>query len=559
MKNNTGKFPALLDLILVSSLILLTIGYTFTQINLSNLPHEDAAILMRYSKHLARGYGIVWNIGEKPVDGATDFLFMVALAGIHKTGLQLESAVQILNLASHVVTVVLIYLSTRKYYGDRWVSFISAAYLALGPGLRYAEAYFGTPFFALFASLTFYFALELSRNEVSPGGSIKFSFSSLFLGLTRPEGVFLAILILLSILYKQGFRNSKRVVRDFVLIFACFGGIYFVWRWIYFGYPFPNPYYKKGGGALYFDSLQASTDNTVQLIYPFLILFLFTLLVSAITTISKAWTFKSNDGSSNPTQIRSLLRFSVKEYYPLIPIVGFTWIWILLSDEMNYLGRFQYPILPLVLMSWPAFVDVNLLHRINLGKPGKLAGKLRFFPVVLYLLISLAILLHPIRTYGNRSTYGDGRYDVAKMLLQYSDRHYTIATTEAGLIPLYSEWRAIDTWGLNDQWIAHAGQITETYLQINHPEIIMFHDYPLLSSEQRNADPWFPMVDVLKDYAEKNGYVLAAVYGANPGNVHSYYVRPDFPDSEDIITKIRALEYIWFRNGKSSTNFAVTE
>ena len=39
----------------------------------------------------------------------------------------------------------------------------------------------------------------------------------------------------------------------------------------------------------------------------------------------------------------------------------------------------------------------------------------------------------------------DGRYDVAVMLSKYADRHYTIATTEAGLLPLYSGWRAIDT------------------------------------------------------------------------------------------------------------------
>jgi len=42
-------------------------------------PEEDAAILMRYAQHLAAGHGIVWNVGEPPVDGATDFLFMLLL------------------------------------------------------------------------------------------------------------------------------------------------------------------------------------------------------------------------------------------------------------------------------------------------------------------------------------------------------------------------------------------------------------------------------------------------------------------------------------------------
>jgi hypothetical protein len=36
----------------------------------------------------------------------------------------------------------------------------------------------------------------------------------------------------------------------------------------------------------------------------------------------------------------------------LIPIAGFTAAWVLLSEEMNFMHRFQYPILPLILMSW---------------------------------------------------------------------------------------------------------------------------------------------------------------------------------------------------------------
>ncbi|MFT6399365.1 MAG: hypothetical protein ACJAYU_004130, partial [Bradymonadia bacterium] len=34
--------------------------------NRGALPSEDAAMLMRYSEHLAAGHGIVWNPGEAP-------------------------------------------------------------------------------------------------------------------------------------------------------------------------------------------------------------------------------------------------------------------------------------------------------------------------------------------------------------------------------------------------------------------------------------------------------------------------------------------------------------
>ena len=52
-----------------------------------------------------------------------------------------------------------------------------------------------------------------------------------------------------------------------------------------------------------------------------------------------------------------------------------------------------------------------------------------------------------------------------------------MATTEAGLLPLYSTWSAVDAWGLNDAFIASNGGITEEYLDRYRPEVIVFHAY----------------------------------------------------------------------------------
>lgn len=70
------------DIIISVLLLLSTLYYAFTFIDFSIPPFEDAAMIMRYAQHLAGGHGIVWNIGEAPVDGATDFLFMAASAGL---------------------------------------------------------------------------------------------------------------------------------------------------------------------------------------------------------------------------------------------------------------------------------------------------------------------------------------------------------------------------------------------------------------------------------------------------------------------------------------------
>ena len=115
-----------------------------------------------------------------------------------------------------------------------------------------------------------------------------------------------------------------------------------------------------------------------------------------------------------------------------------------------------------------------------------------------------------------------------------------MATTEAGLLPLYSGWTSVDAWGLNDAWIAHHGAITAEYLDRYKPELIIFHAYfspiiPPRLTEKNLAQDWFRMTIALKDYAESHHYILAAAFGDSPYETHYYYVRPDFSDSDRIV------------------------
>jgi hypothetical protein len=156
----------------------------------------------------------------------------------------------------------------------------------------------------------------------------------------------------------------------------------------------------------------------------------------------------------------------------------------------------------------------------------------------------------------------DGRYEAGKLLAVYQDRGYVIATSEAGLLPFYSNWRAIDAWGLNDEWIAHHGEITEQYLDLQKPDVIVFHAYfsPLVPPRliQKNlSQDWFRMTITLKDYAEAHGYILAAAFGDSPYETHYYYVRPDFQDSAKIAHDISTMKnYYWFASGRKSINYA---
>jgi hypothetical protein len=514
----------------VSILLLILLGLFATFfVNFSIPPFEDAAMLMRYADHLAHGYGIVWNIGAHPVDGATDFLFMVSVAGLMKIGVPLARAVRGLGLLSVAALVLLVYWVNRKLWKSHIVfAAFSALYLGVGTGLTYVAAYFGTPFFALFAALTWALGLLLMQKENPPIWlSMLFALTGLVTGLIRPEGVILAGLMLVAVIVMKGWLASARTIVVFVGVFLILGGAYFVWRWNYFGYPLPNPFYKKGGGALHWDGLQASFTNVFSLCG----LFLFAYLIG----------FRASKTA------RKTIAF-------LIPVIGFASAFILISNETNFGGRFQYALLPIVLLSW--FPLVRGLD-LEIGVPS-LAGIGNRSRGLLYtgLLVLAVLFLSYSYNQGVSINYSrDGRYDMAQALQPYSSRGYSMATSEAGLLPLYSQWQAIDTWGLNDEWISHNGGITADYLDRYKPELIIFHAHfsPLAppTTPDHYLDPvWFEMTMTLKDYAESHHYILAAVFGVSPYDVHYYYVRPDFADSQTIIHLISKFSrYAWAADG----------
>jgi arabinofuranosyltransferase len=531
--------------ILMSTLLFAGIViYAISTVGLWRVPFEDAAILMRYADNLAHGHGIVWNVGEHPVDGATDFLFMIVVASLVQLGVTVGRAIRIIGIGSHIALTLLI------YQGNRWIwkssvlpALFSALYLAAGTGLSYTFAFFGTSFFALSASLTWLFVLLLMQSEApSRWLSVAFALSSLITGLVRPEGVIASVLMLLAIIFLKGVRASRIIIADFVAVFLALGGAYFVWHWAYFGYPLPNPFYRKQNLLLGSDSLYVSLVGLYRFCAPFLLAFLLALRSRRTGRMALAF---------------------------LIPVLGFASAFALISGEMNFGLRYQYPLLPMVLMSWYPLVK-------GIGAGFRLPSGAMLAPTARNVLLLAAVIFGGcLIYYSNRqnctliasqttcrvANETRGLYDVAVMLSDYSEKGYVLATSEAGLLPYYSRWKAVDTWGLNDSWIIHHGGITEQYLDGYRPEVIVFHStfspvLPAALSEDSLQNPWFRMTITLKQYAEQRGYVLAAAFGDGPQDAHYYFVRPDFPDAGRIIRRIRAMDYYWHSLRIPATNYA---
>jgi hypothetical protein len=220
----------------------------------------------------------------------------------------------------------------------------------------------------------------------------------------------------------------------------------------------------------------------------------------------------------------------------------------------NYLKRFRYPIVPIVLMSWPPLLDGV---RARLSRPAlKVAAAVG-------LAAACALLVRHHRAFTPPPRPRAGLQDMALMLREFGGGRYVMAVTESGLLPFYSEWRTVDAWGLNDTWIARHGGVTEEYLERYRPEVVMFHAYysPLADpgprAENSGLGPaWFRMCRTLQSYAQRRGYRLAALFGREPSHVHAYYVRAGFPDAAAIAAAIAASDYVWYQDGRPAINFA---
>lgn len=368
------------------------------------------------------------------------------------------------------------------------------------------------------------------------------------MGMLRPEGVWLAGLMLLSLAYVIGWPMAKQVVLVFLGIFLLLGGAFFAWRWQYFGHPLPLPYYVKGGGQFHFIGLKAAVKHGFLLAGAYVVPYLYGWLLLAYLAFDRS----TRSRPMTQIQLPFLSLPSREALFPLIPLMGFTLMWVLVRSEMNFMGRFQYALLPMMLTSFPPLLT-HLFETLRRGaeRDGR---NLRDAALIVLILAFQPVIGRGFEAYEH---HRDGRYDVAQVLSAYADNGYTLATTEAGLLSLYSGWKVLDCWGLNDYRIAREGRLSTAYLAESAPEVIMidaaFSPAVPLPTE---GDQFLDMTLTMHAFAEENQYLLAASFGISPYNTHYYYVRPDLKDAPELLTRIRQTAYFWYENSQQCIDYA---
>ena len=248
MENKKKYFSKFFLLALVILFILLCIPNL-----ISHLILDDAYIFLRYVRNFTTGHGIVWNIGEKPVEGFSSFLYFILLSIISFIShAQLENVIQILGVLFGIGSLIVTYLISKKLFKNYFTKFLPITLLTFSPFLViWSTIGMDSILYLFLFLLCFYFYIRYRENRKF---IYIFSISCVFLALSRSEAmVFILVTFIFELLIRM--KEKKKVFDKGLLIsgslFIVLYGTYFVWRWIYFGHLFSNTYYAKTGGNLY--------------------------------------------------------------------------------------------------------------------------------------------------------------------------------------------------------------------------------------------------------------------------------------------------------------------
>ena len=211
---------------------------------------DDAFISFRYAKHFIEGYGLVFNIGEK-VEGYTNFLWTILVA----LGMKLSFDPVIFSLALGVICFVstialFIYLGWKLQSASaESVLFFPMTALALSihhDANVYATSGLETSLITLLVSATFAVLLLGRSYRSNLGAGVLLAFAMM----TRPDAIlFFIAAILYALLVKQ-----KRIAAVFALSLPVIVLYlpYWIWRYNYYGFIFPNTYYAKSADLTYY-------------------------------------------------------------------------------------------------------------------------------------------------------------------------------------------------------------------------------------------------------------------------------------------------------------------
>jgi len=393
----------------------------------TDAPQDDAYITYRYAENWANGDGFVFNAGEEPVEGYTNFLWTLIIGIGIRLGIDPQLLAPHLGLLATIGAAWLTALLARRLGAGPWLAALAALLMAVRPGITvHGMGGLETPLFMLLLLASVYPRTRFertSRDNVLSGTCLGLA------ALTRPEGMLLYGLLELADLaaalrMRAGFGSWFAGVLRRGIPFALIVGVHMAWRVTTYGDWVPNTFHAKvaGGDAVWAAGYAYSRDAVLSL---GLILVVVPYLVAGMTAGRRA---------------RLTCLWITTVYLAYVGYVG--------GDYIPGF-RFLLPIMPL----WCALAAASLEivgRRLN-GARGALGAG------VLLVALGGFYTAHDFQTHGfwpqqdrrHRELVAAG-----KKLGEILPPDAWLAATAAGRVPYFADRRCVDMMGLSDRHIA---------------------------------------------------------------------------------------------------------
>jgi hypothetical protein len=392
---------------------------------------DDAFISFRYAQHLARGQGLTWNVGEPPIQGFTNLLWTLLLAGAMRAGIEPVAASYAMGLACFAGTLAGTHATTRALGGSRLAAWTAMVWFGTCfTASSYATGGLETSAQACLVVWATYLALRRR--------ALALSFVAGALVWLRLDSSLLVAVLLGAVAWRLRHDRGRLLALFGPVTLAAAALVAFDLRT--FGAVLPNTFYAKVPG---FDPRILETGAEYVLAF----LKHYALLPYAIFTAAV------------------LLRRAREQRVLLVPVacvVAWTAyvVWVG-GDFMEF--RFIVPVLPVAL----ALLAVALFGAIaSRAVVAALAAALvlgsfaeeydsydeDFFQDGVAIETVHGLQAH---LYGPDQAWAPFGRELGRAFGH--DPRVTIAVGGAGVVPYYSELRTIDVLGLNDAWVARHG------------------------------------------------------------------------------------------------------
>jgi hypothetical protein len=407
---------------------------------------DDAMISMRYAQHLAAGQGLVWNVGEPPIQGFTNLGWVLLMSAVHLLRLPGNS----ISLA--VMSISATILAANALVSHRiCLSILPTARIAPLLAATITAFYFPLVFWSLrgmevgllvlLVSLAVLAALEREGTSRSVAVGLLLSVALL----VRLDAAVQALFILgYMVAFKRSGRNAAWL--SALIVGLTFAGI-LLFQQTYFGQALPNTYYHKmtggdlvdrlGHGGLVF--LQYALRDVIVL-----------ALVAAV-------------GMLRYRQLRSPEALLLAGLFTVQCVYS---VWVggdYAEPEVASANRFIAQGVPALIVLFALVLD-RLLDAIAHAGAHTNAW-------LVALIAGLAALLAASGMPWYRWAEDNApllRSDIRRVraglaIAGHTSQDAVIATHAAGQIPYFSGRRTIDLLGLNDPVIAHGSRRTSFY------------------------------------------------------------------------------------------------